>query len=331
MFPVLTLRSFTFSLLTIISLSCASTVGNSAVMSSQEHTAVVQEIYTLMKDNIVTKDQVDWLKLELTTAEIMGDSPTVEDRDLAISHLLQQTKTNHSFYRDMQAKNLIYESELKCKVAIATTNEPKDDIGYIRVDRFSGSNKQASKAFATAIEQQIIEQDASILRGWIVDLRHNSGGNMWPMLSGLSSLLGNGVHGYFIEPDGNSTQWGTYNGSSILGNRKMISLDGAYQLKNIRKPIAVLVSKRTASSGEAILIAFKGREDSRFFGQPSCGQSTANRRFTLKNGDLLFLTTATFADKNSNPYGGSILVDELTDSPVTSAVDWIYQQADASQ
>jgi len=40
--------------------------------------------------------------------------------------------------------------------------------------------------------------------GWIIDLRGNSGGNMYPMLAGLSSLLGEGVLGYDVYPDGRS-------------------------------------------------------------------------------------------------------------------------------
>jgi C-terminal processing protease CtpA/Prc len=35
--------------------------------------------------------------------------------------------------------------------------------------------------------------DQGNLAGWIVDLRNNGGGNMWPMLTGIGSILGEGV------------------------------------------------------------------------------------------------------------------------------------------
>ena len=39
-------------------------------------------------------------------------------------------------------------------------------------------------------------------RGWVVDLRDNTGGNMWPMLAAIAALLPDGVLGYFVLRDG---------------------------------------------------------------------------------------------------------------------------------
>ena len=36
------------------------------------------------------------------------------------------------------------------------------------------------------------------MKGWIVDLRGNFGGNMWPMLLSVEPLIGNGTLGYFV-------------------------------------------------------------------------------------------------------------------------------------
>lgn len=292
-----------------------------------ENESVVLEVYRLMKEHVITRNEIDWLALKVSTLQILGDSPTLQERNEAISHLLIQTKTNHSFYRDVYSDRIIYESVLNCRVAVENLHPQKNDIGYIKVDSFSNSDKEMITNFAQSIADQLIKEDKRQLKGWIVDLTHNNGGNMWPMLAGLSPLLGNGVHGFFISPDGKSIKWGTHNGRSILGNRVKASLKQQYRVKNKEIPIAVLVSKQTASSGEAVLVSFKGFKKSRFFGQHSCGQSTSNRRFLLKNGDQLLLTTSTFADRYETAYGGSILVDELTESPLREAEDWIYSQS----
>tara|TARA_B100000780_G_C21125579_1_gene456618 strand:- start:5467 stop:6501 length:1035 start_codon:yes stop_codon:yes gene_type:complete len=295
--------------------------------NQNEHESVVLEVYTLMRENVITRDEIDWLALKVSTLQILGDSPTLQERNEAISHLLIQTKTNHSFYRDADSDRIIYESVLNCRVDVETLHPTKTDIGYIKVDSFSSSDKEMMTIFAQSIADQLYKEDERELKGWIVDLTHNSGGNMWPMLAGLSPLLGNGVHGFFISPDGKSISWGTHHGRSISGNHIRASLKQRYRVKNNDIPIAVLVSKKTASSGEAVLISFKGFKKSRFFGQHSCGQSTSNRRFLLKNGDQLLLTTSTFADRYKSRYGGSILVDELTESPLRAAEDWIYSQS----
>src|SRR4051812_15802719 len=59
--------------------------------------------------------------------------------------------------------------------------------------------------FATCIQQQIrrIQQQIKELEthapcGWIVDIRGNRGGSMWPMLAGVGPILGEGLVGEFI-------------------------------------------------------------------------------------------------------------------------------------
>ena len=50
------------------------------------------------------------------------------------------------------------------------------------------------------IQDQIKIMDHPYNIGWIVDLRGNGGGNMWPMLAGIGPILGEGIAGYFIDP-----------------------------------------------------------------------------------------------------------------------------------
>ena len=62
-------------------------------------------------------------------------------------------------------------------------------------------------AFADAIQAAIRQADRAELAGWIVDLRGNTGGNMWPMLAGFGPVLGEGTAGFFIDPDGVGVPW----------------------------------------------------------------------------------------------------------------------------
>jgi C-terminal processing protease CtpA/Prc len=72
---------------------------------------------------------------------------------------------------------------------------------------FPGVNNAASISFAGDIQEQIRNQDHQGIAGWIVDLRGNTGGNMWPMLAGVGPILGEGLAGHFIEPNGVEEPW----------------------------------------------------------------------------------------------------------------------------
>jgi len=68
--------------------------------------------------------------------------------------------------------------------------------------------------------------------------------------------------------------------------------------------IAVVIGT-TASYGEAATISFKEMSNARFFGEKTCGLSTANASISLSNGDRFILTTATMA-----PIGIKKLLEE---------------------
>ena len=89
--------------------------------------------------------------------------------------------------------------------------------------------------------------------------------------------------------------------------------------------MAVLIGPEIGSSGEAVVISFIGRENTRSFGSATCGLSTANSGFKLSDNSTLFLTVSYMADRNLNQYGGKVLPDEEA-SPqeiIQKAVDWI--------
>jgi hypothetical protein len=73
------------------------------------------------------------------------------------------------------------------------------------------------------------------------------------------------------------------------------------------------------------MIAFKQQANVRFFGNDSCGLSTANSSFELSDGSVVFLTTAIDADRNQVKYGDRIPVDQPSDpaQALSLAVEWI--------
>lgn len=143
--------------------------------------------------------------------------------------------------------------------------------------------------------------------GWVVDLRGNSGGSMWPMLAVALPLLGgDGVIGAFVTRDGARTPWwarrrgvGTGRWASARG-RGPLSLPG---------PVAVLTDARTASSAEAVAVAFRGVPGARSYGAATRGFSTGNETVRLPDGALLVITSCRFADRSGGAHGGPLPPD----------------------
>ncbi len=173
--------------------------------------------------------------------------------------------------------------------------------------------------------------------GWLVDLRGNIGGNMWPMLDGVGPILGSGTVGWFVFPDGRKQAWSYRDGQVQEGGETVLTIAGAYQLKHPNPPVALLTDRMTASAGEAIVVAFRGRPQTRSFGDRTGGVPTATRGFTLSDGALLVITVALDADRTGQTYDGPIPPDQYVradprqiDMPADpvrrAATSWLHTQ-----
>ena len=136
--------------------------------------------------------------------------------------------------------------------------------------------------------------------GWIVDLRNSRGGNTWPALAGIGSLLGEGTGGFFVDAAIRATPWGYTKGEAWLdrpdvGGIEQVESPYKFAVSNPR--VAVLTDIGVASSGEAIAIAFRARSNTRSFGTPTCGLSTAVAQFPLSRGGQVALMTSVMADR----------------------------------
>jgi carboxyl-terminal processing protease len=155
-------------------------------------------------------------------------------------------------------------------------------------------------------------------------LRGNGGGDMVPMLAVAAPLLGDGRTGSFVRPDGTRTDWGIRDGHVYKGER--ISFAQVEMPPAVNRPVAVLVDGDTASSGEAVLLAFTGAPNARSFGRPTAGFATSNEAFLLPDGARLAITTATMTDRTGRAHGNTpIAPDTLVDSDdaLDAAIEWL--------
>jgi carboxyl-terminal processing protease len=256
---------------------------------------------------------------------VAGAAQTIADTLPAIHVAIARLGDGHSSYRSATG-TVVFVGTRTCSGSGGPgAGSLPPTIGYVSVSAFSGTAAE-SAAFANAIQSRIRDGDRDGLVGWIVDLRGNGGGNMWPMIAGLGPILGEDVLGYFISPTGSETRWEYRDGASWSGGNAVQRVDTPYRLRRERPRVAVLSDNAIASSGEATLIAFRQRPDTRSFGAPTCGLSTANAPFTLNDGAVLNLTTSVMADRTRARYGDSVVPDELVngrDALIARAVAWL--------
>jgi hypothetical protein len=286
--------------------------------------AHLDEVMGIMEANSIKRLTIDWKSFRATVLAEAAGAQTVAETYPAIRTALRLLGDGHTIYRPA-AGPVIWVPNRTCSAAAVTTPVLPATIGYVRVSWFSGDAAQAT-AFANGTQDQIRAKDRADLAGWIVDLRGNGGGNMWPMLAGIGPILGEGLAGHFVDPSGAVIQWGYRDGASFYGTGVVQRVDAPYRLQRERPRVAVLTDNVVGSSGEAMVVAFRGRPDTRSFGTATCGLSTANRPFTLSDGAVLNLTVSVMADRSLVKYGDSITPDEtLTDSDaaVQRAVAWL--------
>jgi len=285
----------------------------------------LNEVLITMQAHSINRKNIDWNDFRKEVFDRAKDAQTITDTYFSIRHALVLLNDNHSLFIKPDG-DIIFVGGLRCGAAGVTSPTLSDNIGYVKVNSFSGDSQSTDAlAFANEIQDQIRNSDNPELEGWIVDLRGNGGGNMWPMLAGVGPVLGEGIAGYFIDPDGYERTWGYESGTSIFDGVPATQLDNFYTLINPNPKVAVLLDKGIASSGEVMAVSFIGRENTRSFGTSTCGLSTSNSQFTFSDNSVLYLTTSYQADRNKNIFGGPIEPDQLssTDGVVQDAIDWI--------
>ncbi len=164
-------------------------------------------------------------------------------------------------------------------------------------------------------------------RGWIVDLRQNTGGNMWPMIAAVAGLLDRGVLGHFLLPDGQRRAWCLNRSHISLGGKPVARVHGRPHRRD-QAPLAVLISARTASAGEAALVALQAQSPTRTFGTATAGMTTGNITHVLPDGTRLMISTCHYADSAGQLISGPIQPDEPADpssdhNALTQALAWI--------
>lgn len=214
--------------------------------------------------------------------------------------------------------------------------EPDGPIGMIRVPSCTSESRAIEIAFADTTRSVITRLGAQGVRGWLVDLRVVTNGEIAPAMAGLGPLMGEGTLLGWQRPDGRRGRWTHHHGlveysPGAPPECRLLSVVSP-ELEVDSLPVAVLIGPRTSGAGEALALAFRGRANTRFFGEPTAGHGQARERVRLADGAELRFATGVLSDRNGRRLEGSFMPDDslnaglLTggmDSLMTQAVRWL--------
>jgi len=286
----------------------------------------------IIERHAMHRARIDWPTLRLAATQHAAGASTPADTYDTIRWVLTQLQDRHSFFAPPERSDSAIASGAYDQEATIPSGYLRiDRIAYLQVPAFRGSPEHGTR-YADALQTQIAQLDAADPVGWMVDLSENSGGNMWPMLAGLGPLLGEGPLGSFDFPNQPPAIWSYRAGQAWLDDIALAQASGGgYYLRTSARPVALLMTTRTASSGEAVLIAFAGLPTTRRFGTTTRGLTTANEGFSLPDGATIMVTVAIFVDRLGRVYGQAIAPDQYVDGDEhqlqTRAAAWIHARA----
>ena len=311
---------------------------------------VLDTVISKSKEISYYAKSVDWEELSIKMYEAAQGAEEIEDLKPALEVLLNGLRDHHGHIRKTTDYSIIasftdyensrnrdtrdYDPEIwKIVNDINSRYEYAllpNHIGYLKIVGV-GPNLDGQKE-AEKIRNSIAELYKNKVNKWIVDLRYNGGGNINVMLAGIAPLFDTDTIVTIQGPDENviasaeireNNFW--YRGSNVF------PIDDNLKIKNPK--IAVLTSRWTTSSGEFVAVAFKGQNNTRFFGEATEGKTTENSWEIISNELALIISTGIYCDRNGNAYFENVKPDEEIpfiveenrekDKVIIEAINWL--------
>lgn len=292
---------------------------------TEDYTALIQKALEQAQEHSLYSSEVDWESVSAKVLEEAKAAKTKEDLKTPLTSIINAMRDHHArfFYnykpiahftdrantrstdtrkRDQDIWKIVnYESKHEFQML-------GKKIGYVKI---VGINPQIDlQKESEYIRNSIIELAKKGAKKWIIDMRSNGGGNMYPMLAGLAPIIGDGDVGSDVDYNGKTAyQWRVKHGDFYYGQYRAVSLPKTNLIQKNAK-VVVLTSRYTVSSGEVVATVFKGRLNTIFMGEATGGYTTVVNQFAISDELMLALSLSYYSDRNGTVYKQNIPVDK---------------------
>lgn len=255
-------------------------------------------------------------KAGMKTGDILVtvDGRNVTKMDLSDVADLVKGKEGTSVSISVRRDDEVIEMEAVRKVVETPTvaaEMKENQIGYLKISEF---DTVTYDQFKTEME----ELENNGMRGLIVDLRDNPGGNLDTVCEVLDEFLPEGTIVYTEDKNGNRVE-----------TKKS---DEEHQFT---KPLAVLVNEKSASASEVFTGAIQDYGTGTIVGTQTYGKGIVQTLFSLSDGSCLKITTAQYFTPNGrNIHGTGITPDIVlkktedgqTDNQLEKAMEIVQEE-----
>ena len=290
-------------------------------------TAYLEEVIRVMQAEAANAAAIDWTRFRADVLAAGATAGRIGEAVPAIELALRLLNDFESHYVAAGGGLVGPSPEPACLPSTAFRPSLPETIGYVKLMGCPCQDTQSVRAYAEALQSAIRSADRPGLVGWIVDLREDGGGNMWPMIAGIGPILGEGIMGWIVY--NNREYEREYRGGAARSfGEDFARVATPYTLVATEPKVAVLTGGSTNSAGEAIAVWFKSRPNTRSFGTQTCGHHHLLQTFFMSDGAQLTLKTAHNADRLKRTYAGPVAPDEIIQDPaqqIGRAAEWLQR------
>jgi carboxyl-terminal processing protease len=279
-----------------------------------------RQIREEIKSKSMVSDHIHWKDIEKAYKALPFSGNPEEERKLLFAFYSQKLKEagdDHSVFVAPDLAQSLQSNPQLLQYPEATVLE--ENIGYIRLPSCMRFDPNFDRQYTDTLYQQFKSLRSKSITRWIVDLRGNAGGNVYPMLQALLPIMPANIVFQSIEKD--------------LVKPQTIGINAASKAIGLVpfEKIALLLDQHTASSGELTAIALLGFEQVKSFGAPSRGLTTLNTTLVLKDGSYLFLAKSYMADQHQKTYPKGLIPEVILEESddyalIKRAMAWLNEK-----
>lgn len=277
--------------------------------SSPNETYVRNAIQQMDRKGLYAEGE-EW---EAMKKEALSQNPeTLEEAQAIINKAAKVAGGKHSYLLPAdkaQAREKRSNEEVSPTVTIR-----EDGICIIHLPAFAGDDENCLRYART-----VLDSISDTVKGVCIDLRGNHGGNMYPMIAAVHRFLPDDILLKFKMRR-------RFRSVMPINKEFVANLVGVEIESRINCPVAILTDEETASSGEAVLLSFRGLDNARVFGSPTAGYASANESIILDNGSILALTVSCDIARTGEIFCDDPIVPDVeTESPEEDALLWLKE------
>ncbi|MPM52862.1 putative CtpA-like serine protease [bioreactor metagenome] len=161
-----------------------------------------------------------------------------------------------------------------------------EDIGYISIAEF---NSKTPDQLKEKMEKII---GISGVKGCIIDVRNNGGGDAGGVINSLDLFIDQGLIVSFVDKNGNKNEYPAH--------------EGAYDI-----PVVILTNESTASAAELFAEAIRESANARIVGTTTYGKGVSQSVINLRDGTALVVTDTKYYTPNGQNYDGIGVVPDF--------------------